>query len=81
MQKCLILKCYFKTNPGLPAHSLWLEYSQMACETGVQSQIESDQRLKKKWYLLNTKNYKVWIKGKAEQSRGRSSALPNTLAK
>ena len=26
--------------------------------------------------LLNTQQYKVWIKGKVEQSRERSSALP-----
>ena len=29
--------------------------------------------------LLNTEHYKVWIKGKVEQSRERSSALPYTL--
>ena len=29
--------------------------------------------------LLNTQHYKVMIKGKVEQSRGRSSALPYTL--
>ena len=29
--------------------------------------------------LLNTQHYKVWIKGKVEQSRERSSALPYTL--
>ena len=29
--------------------------------------------------LLNTKHYKVRIKGKVEQSRKRSSALPYTL--
>ena len=29
--------------------------------------------------LLNTQHYKVQIKGKAEQSRERSSALPYTL--
>ena len=28
--------------------------------------------------LLNTQQYKVWIKGKVEQFRERSSALPNT---
>ena len=28
--------------------------------------------------LLNTQYYKVWIKGKVEQSRKRSSALPDT---
>ena len=29
--------------------------------------------------LLNTQHYKVWIKGKVEKSRERSSALPYTL--
>ena len=29
--------------------------------------------------LLNTQHYKVWIKGKLEQSTERSSALPYTL--
>ena len=29
--------------------------------------------------LLNTQQYKVIIKGKVEQSRERSSALPNAL--
>ena len=29
--------------------------------------------------LLDTQHYKVRIKGKVEQSRERSSALPNTL--
>ena len=28
-------------------------------------------------YLLNTRQYMVCIKGKVEQSRGRSSALPS----
>ena len=32
-------------------------------------------------YLLNTQHYKVCIKGKVEQSRGRCSALPYTSAK
>ena len=30
-------------------------------------------------YLLNTQHYKVYIKGKVEDSRERSSALPYTL--
>ena len=30
--------------------------------------------------FFNTQHYKVWIKGKVEQSRERSSALPYTLA-
>ena len=29
--------------------------------------------------LLNTQHYKVWIKGKVEKSRERSSALPYNL--
>ena len=29
-------------------------------------------------YLLNTQYFKVWIKGKVEQSRERSNALSNT---
>ena len=29
--------------------------------------------------LLNTQHYKVWVKGKVEQSRERSSALPFTF--
>ena len=29
--------------------------------------------------LIKTQHYKVWIKGKVEQSRERSSALPYTL--
>ena len=44
----------------------------MAQDTQVQSRVESYQRLKK-WYLippwLTLKHYKVWIKGKVEQSR------------
>ena len=38
-------------------------------ETGVQSQVESYQRLKKMVLdaaLLNTQHFKVWIKGKEE---------------
>ena len=29
--------------------------------------------------LLNTQHYKVWIKGKVEQSKERNCALPYTL--
>ena len=53
----------------------------MVRETGVQSQVESDQRLKKivlDAALLNTQHYKARIKGKVEQSRDWSSALPYT---
>ena len=53
----------------------------MAQETGVQSQVESYQRLKEKVLdaaLLNTQNYKLRIKGKVVQSREWSSALPYT---
>ena len=44
----------------------------MVRETGVQSQNESYQRLKKMGLdsaLLNSQDYKVRIKGKVEQSR------------
>ncbi len=54
----------------------------MVKETGVQSLVESYQRLKKMLLdaaLLNTQHYKVRIKRKVEQSRERGSALPNTL--
>ena len=50
----------------------------MAQDTGVQSQVESYQRLKKILLgaaLLNTQHYKVHFEGKVEQSRGRSSAI------
>ena len=53
----------------------------MVQETKVQSQVESYQRLKKMILdaaLLNTQYYKVRIKGKVEQSREKSSALPYT---
>ena len=59
--------------------ALWLECLPMARETGVQSQVKLYQRLKKMVldaFLLNTQHYKVWIKGKVEQSRERSSAFP-----
>ena len=55
----------------------------MGRETWVQFQVESYQRLKKKMVLdaslLNTKHYKVRIKGKVSQSTERSSALSYTL--
>ena len=53
----------------------------MAWETKVQSQVKSYQRLKKLVLdisLFNTQNYKVRIKGKAEQFKERSRALPYT---
>ena len=53
----------------------------MILETWVQFQIEQYQILKKMVRddaLLNTQHYKVSIKGKVEQSRERSSALPFT---
>ena len=43
----------------------WVECSPMVWETGVQSQVESYQRLKK-WYMMNIQQYKVQIKGKVE---------------
>ena len=54
----------------------------MAWETWVQSQVESYQKTLKMVLdasLLNTQHYKVWIKGKVEKSREKSSALPYTL--
>ena len=53
----------------------------MVQETGVQSQVESYQRLKKMVLdaaLLKTQHYKVWIKVNVEQSREWSSAFPYT---
>ena len=54
----------------------------MVKEIRVQSQVKSYQRLKKMVLgvaLFNTQYYKVQIKGKMEQSREWSSALPYTL--
>ena len=59
-----------------------LECSPMARETWVQSQVESYQKTLKMELdttLLNTQHYKVRFKGKVEQSREWSSALPYTL--
>ena len=57
----------------------------MARKTGVQSQIESYQRLKKLYLMqpcLTIQHYKIIrIKGKVGQSRERSRALPYTSAK
>ena len=54
----------------------------MVPETGVQSQVESYQRIKKKTVpdaaLLNTLHYKVRIKGRVEQSREWSCSFPYT---
>ena len=60
---------------------LVVECSQMAQETGVQSQVESYQRLKKMVLdpsLLNTQHYKVHFKGKVEPSREKSNTFPYT---
>ena len=56
----------------------------MVQEIGVQSWVESYQRLEKKKKLvldaslLSTQHYKVSIKGKIEHSRERSSTLSDT---
>ena len=53
----------------------------MAQETKVQSQVESYQTLKK-WFLLSprlTLSIMLCIKGKVDQFKERSSALPYTL--
>ena len=55
----------------------------MVRKTGVQSQVESYQRLKKMVLdatLLKTQHYKIRIKSKLEQSRERSSILSYTSA-
>ena len=60
----------------------WVECLPMVQETGVQSLVKSYQNTQKMVLdaaLLNTQHYKVWIKGKVEQPRGRSSALPYTF--
>ena len=65
----------------------WGEWLPIVSENGVQSQLKSYQRLKKKKKkkmvldaaLLNTQNSKVGIKGKVEQAKDWSSALPYTL--
>ena len=52
----------------------------MVLEIWVQSQVVSYQRPKEMVLdttLLNTQQYKVRIKGKVDQSREKSSALPN----
>ena len=41
--------------------------------------IPKTQKLVLDTFLLNTQHYKVWIKGKVEQSSKKSSTLPNTL--
>ena len=59
----------------------WFEFLPMIRETGVQSQIESYKRIKKTTVdtsLLNNQYYKIWMKGKVEQTTERSSALPYT---
>ena len=55
----------------------WVECSPMVQETGVQSQVESYQRLKKMVLDITLLN-KVRIKGKVEQSKEWISALPYT---
>ena len=55
--------------------------SPVALETWVQSQVESYQRLKKMVLdasLFNPQHYKVRLKGKVEQSRGKGSTLSYT---
>ena len=55
-----------------------IECSPMAWATGIQSQVESYQRLKNgiDAVLLNTQHYKVRSKSKLKQSREKSSTLP-----
>ena len=58
-----------------------VEYSPMVREIGVQSQVESYQRLKKMVLdtsLLNTQHHNVRIKGKVEQNPGNGVAPSST---
>ena len=59
----------------------WVESSPLGRKTRVQSQVESNQILKKMVLdisLLDTLHDKVRIKGKVKQSKERSSTLPYT---
>ena len=85
MQKSLfsINYLYLDSRKGIQYSSIALGHLILSIvrKTRVQSQVESYQRLKKLGLdtaLLNTQNYKVRIKGKVEQSKERSSALPYT---
>ena len=69
----------FVTPTGLA-----VECSLMAWETRYNPRLSHTKHSKKKKKvldasLLSTQHYKVCIKGKDEQSRGRSSTLPYTL--
>ena len=78
----IIRKVNFFYTTTIKIKKGWVECSPMIRETGVQSQVESYQRLKKMVLdaaLLNTQHYKVTIKGQVEQSREWSSAIPYTL--
>ena len=78
MDSCFLICC--KNSHHICIFKNWHESSPIARETGVPSL--AYQRLKKMVLdtaLLNTQHYKVRIKGKVEQSRERSSALPYTL--
>ena len=74
--------CYSKLNKNsiLKTGPLayWEECSAMPQETGVQSHVESCQRLKKGYLTLPclTHYYEVRSKGKVRQSRERSISLP-----
>ena len=69
----LLIGIYIQVTDSL------VECSKMVRETGVQSQVESyDLKMVLDTSLLNTQHYKVRIKGKVEQSRERSCALPYT---
>ena len=48
----------------------------MFWETEIQSQVESYSKMVLDFTLPNTQHYKVGIKGKVEQSKEWSSALP-----
>ena len=69
--------CIYVSDPL----ALRLECSPMAREIGVQSLvvIQKTQKMVLDSSLLKTQNYKAQIKGKVEQSRERSRALPLRL--
>ena len=78
LQKLICHKTH-QTKLNLGPSAKWVECAPMFPETGIQSQVESYQRLKKMLLdtsLLNIQHYKVRIKGRVEQSSERSCALP-----
>ena len=81
--KCIAVICHLQEYGWIDwPIRLVVECSPMARETRVQSLVvvPKTQKVVLDTSLLNTQHYKVRFKGKAEQSRERSSALPYTKA-